>query len=95
MQKNIGTLIFNMAVAVALFLLGGFLGFSEDVAMPSPYGSAPKHLNPPATYFICALPLGMGALILIKLTLPKIAARYGAWLFIVAITLFLIGYAIS
>ncbi len=92
---NRGALIFHIAVAIALFLLGIFLGFSEDIAIPSPYGSAPKHLQPPATYFISALPLGMGALILIKLALPEMAAKYGAWLFMGAIILFITGYAIS
>ncbi len=95
MQKNISAIIFNSVVAMALLTLGMFIGFSEEIEIPSPYGSPAKSMLPPATYFIAALPLGMGLLILLTLMRPNLSTKLGGWLFTASILLFLIGYAIS
>lgn len=95
MRKNTGALLFNAVVAITLFAFGVFLCLAEEIAIPSPYGSSASHLRPPATYLVSALPLGMAILIFLRITLPDLAAKYGAWLFMGVIALFLLGYAIS
>lgn len=65
--------VFYALLSLGLFVLCGYLIFTDGITLPSRSGGYPSRIEPPATYLMALLPLSFGcASMLSVFDLPKL-----------------------